>query len=210
MAPIPSISRAKDKEEVEGKESQAQSPYNTHTKCLVTLSRTSFIIKSVQHKGLQDGPKHIYTVDWRSSLYNSTFSDVNNLGESLRERLFCKKNCKGARVGGRDAREDCSQGSLRYQRGYPPSFSSLFLFSLSLLLIPAMHQLDEMCELFRSRSIFAIRKKTGELGSHLYVSAEGEYEVIKDGKVLGRCTIIFIISIIMIITIIFPTCGQYL
>ena len=26
----------------------------------------------------------------------------------------------------------------------------------------------------------------GELGSHLYVSAEGEYEVIKDGKVLGR------------------------
>lgn len=23
-------------------------------------------------------------------------------------------------------------------------------------------------------------------GSHLYVSAEGEYEVIKDGKVLGR------------------------
>ena len=73
-----------------------------------------------------------------------------------------------------------------------------------------MHQLDEMCELFRSRSIFAIRKKTGELGSHLYVSAEGEYEVIKDGKVLGRCTIIFIITIIMIITIIFPTCGQYL
>ena len=27
---------------------------------------------------------------------------------------------------------------------------------------------------------------TGELGSHIYVSAEGEYEVIKDGKVLGR------------------------
>ena len=27
---------------------------------------------------------------------------------------------------------------------------------------------------------------TGELGSHFYVSAEGEYEVIKDGKVLGR------------------------
>ena len=54
-------------------------------------------------------------------------------------------------------------------------------------------------------------KKTGELGSHLYVSAEGEYEVIKDGKVLGRCSIIFIISIIliilsiMIITVIFPT-----
>ena len=40
------------------------------------------------------------------------------------------------------------------------------------------------------------------------MSAEGEYEVIKDGKVLGRCTIIFIISIIMIITIIFPTCGH--
>merc|ERR1712106_518112 len=28
--------------------------------------------------------------------------------------------------------------------------------------------------------------RLGELGSHLYVSAEGEYEVIKDGKVLGR------------------------
>ena len=84
-------------------------------------------------------------------LYNSTFSDVNNLGESLRERLFCKKDCKGARVGGRDAREDCSQGGLRYQRGYPPSFPSLslFFFSLSLLLIPAMHQLDKMCELFK-------------------------------------------------------------
>ena len=27
-------------------------------------------------------------------LYNSTFSDVNNLGESLRERLFCKKIAK--------------------------------------------------------------------------------------------------------------------
>ena len=92
MAPIPSISRAKDKEEVEGKESQPQSPYNTHTKCLVTLSRTSFIIKSVQHKGLQHGPKHIYTVDWRSfPLY---FSDVNILGESERERLFCKKLAK--------------------------------------------------------------------------------------------------------------------
>lgn len=26
----------------------------------------------------------------------------------------------------------------------------------------------------------------GELGSHFYVSAEGEYEVVKDGKVLGR------------------------
>ena len=24
------------------------------------------------------------------------------------------------------------------------------------------------------------------IGSHLYVSAEGEYEVIKDGKVLGQ------------------------
>ena len=159
MAPIPSISRAKDKEEVEGKESQAQSPYNTHTKCLVTLSRTSFIIKSVQHKGLQHGPKHIYTVDWRSfPLY---FSDVNILRESERERLFCKKDCKGARVGGRDAREDCSQGGLRYQRGYPPSFPSLslFFFSLSLLLIPAMHQLDKMCELFRSRSTFKHKHK---------------------------------------------------
>ena len=27
-------------------------------------------------------------------LYNSTFSDVNNLGESLIERLFCKKIAK--------------------------------------------------------------------------------------------------------------------
>ena len=69
--------------------------------------------------------------------------------ENLREKdCFAKKTCKGARVGGRDAREDCSQGSLRYQRGYPSSLSSLFLFSLSLLLIPAMHELDEMCKLF--------------------------------------------------------------
>ena len=67
-----------------------------------------------------------------------------------------------------------------------------------------MHQLDEMCKLFRYQPLL-LDKKTGELGSHLYVSAEGEYEVIKDGKVLGRCSIIFIISIIMIITIIFQT-----
>ena len=26
----------------------------------------------------------------------------------------------------------------------------------------------------------------GESGSYLYVAAEGEYDVIKDGKVLGR------------------------
>ena len=68
-----------------------------------------------------------------------------------------------------------------------------------------MHQLDEMCKLFRYQPLLLDKKKTGELGSHLYVSAEGEYEVIKDGKVLGRCSIIFIISISMIITIIFPT-----
>ena len=68
-----------------------------------------------------------------------------------------------------------------------------------------MHELDEMSELFRYQLLLLDKKKTGELGSHLYVSAEGEYEVIKDGKVLGRCSIIFIISIIMIITIIFPT-----
>ena len=71
-----------------------------------------------------------------------------------------------------------------------------------------MHQLDEISELLRSdhhQLLLLDEKKPGELGSHLYVSAEGEYEVIKDGKVLGRCTIIFIISIIMIITIIFPT-----
>ena len=28
--------------------------------------------------------------------------------------------------------------------------------------------------------------REGDSGSHLYVSAAGEYEVIKDGKVLGR------------------------
>ena len=27
---------------------------------------------------------------------------------------------------------------------------------------------------------------SGESGSYLYVAAEGEYDVIKDGKVLGR------------------------
>ena len=35
-----------------------------------------------------------------------------------------------------------------------------------------------------AKGCYVIRE--GELGSHIYVSAEGEYEVIKDGKVLGR------------------------
>ena len=33
----------------------------------------------------------------------------------------------------------------------------------------------------------------GESGSYLYVAAEGEYDVIKDGKVLGRWTNLLII-----------------
>lgn len=28
--------------------------------------------------------------------------------------------------------------------------------------------------------------REGEVGAHLYVSAEGEFEVIKDGRVLGK------------------------
>ena len=35
-----------------------------------------------------------------------------------------------------------------------------------------------------AKGCYVIRE--GELGNHFYVSAEGEYEVIKDGKVLGR------------------------
>ena len=31
-----------------------------------------------------------------------------------------------------------------------------------------------------------IYKSLGDAGSHLYVSSQGEYEVIKDGKILGR------------------------
>ena len=34
--------------------------------------------------------------------------------------------------------------------------------------------------------IFTCFFVAGELGNHFYVSAEGEYEVIKEGKVLGR------------------------
>jgi len=43
---------------------------------------------------------------------------------------------------------------------------------------------DAMHEKIVPKGVYVIRE--GELGSHLYVSAEGEYEVIKDGKVLGR------------------------
>lgn len=43
---------------------------------------------------------------------------------------------------------------------------------------------DAMHEKQVPKGCYVIRE--GELGSHLYVSAEGEYEVIKDGKVLGR------------------------
>lgn len=43
---------------------------------------------------------------------------------------------------------------------------------------------DAMQEKIVPKGVYVIRE--GEQGSHLYVSAEGEYEVIKDGKVLGR------------------------
>jgi len=43
---------------------------------------------------------------------------------------------------------------------------------------------DAMHEKIVPKGVNVIRE--GELGSHLYVSAEGEYEVMKDGKVLGR------------------------
>merc|ERR550517_1458752 len=43
---------------------------------------------------------------------------------------------------------------------------------------------DAMHEKIVPKGVYVIRE--GELGSHLYVSAEGEYDVIKDGKVLGR------------------------
>lgn len=43
---------------------------------------------------------------------------------------------------------------------------------------------DAMHEKQVPKGCYVIRE--GELGSHLYVSAEGEYDVIKDGKVLGR------------------------
>lgn len=43
---------------------------------------------------------------------------------------------------------------------------------------------DAMHEKIIPKGVYVIRE--GELGSHLYVAGEGEYEVIKDGKVLGR------------------------
>merc|ERR1719346_866009 len=43
---------------------------------------------------------------------------------------------------------------------------------------------DAMHEKQVAKGCYVIRE--GELGSHLYVSSQGEYEVIKDGKVLGR------------------------
>merc|ERR1719471_2301500 len=45
-------------------------------------------------------------------------------------------------------------------------------------LVEAMHEKQV------AKGCYVIRE--GELGSHFYVSAEGEYEVVKDGKVLGR------------------------
>jgi len=49
-------------------------------------------------------------------------------------------------------------------------------------------QVRELVEAMHEKTVakgcYVIRE--GELGSHIYVSAEGEYEVIKDGKVLGR------------------------
>ena len=44
--------------------------------------------------------------------------------------------------------------------------------------------LESMHEMKVSKGSYVIRE--GESGSHLYVSAEGEYDVIKDGKILGR------------------------
>ena len=43
-----------------------------------------------------------------------------------------------------------------------------------------------LCENYHEYSSIHLLLPAGELGSHFYVSAEGEYEVIKDGKVLGR------------------------
>jgi len=49
-------------------------------------------------------------------------------------------------------------------------------------------QVREMVDVMEERKVpkgsFVIRE--GESGSHLYVAAEGEFEVIKDGKVLGK------------------------
>jgi len=49
-------------------------------------------------------------------------------------------------------------------------------------------QVRELVEAVHEKTVakgcYVIRE--GELGNHFYVSAEGEYEVIKDGKVLGR------------------------
>lgn len=42
---------------------------------------------------------------------------------------------------------------------------------------------DSMWSLHVSEGQYVIRE--GEVGSHLYVSAQGEFEVVKDGKVLG-------------------------
>lgn len=49
-------------------------------------------------------------------------------------------------------------------------------------------QTREVVDSMYSRQVengeYVIRE--GEVGAHLYVSAEGEFEVIKDGKVLGK------------------------
>ena len=41
-------------------------------------------------------------------------------------------------------------------------------------------------DLFSIHSALHKDHAPGESGSYLYVAAEGEYDVIKDGKVLGR------------------------
>jgi cGMP-dependent protein kinase len=57
-----------------------------------------------------------------------------------------------------------------------------FLKNLSALQVREL--VDAMSEKTVPKGCYVIRE--GENGSHLYVSGEGEYDVIKDGKILGR------------------------
>lgn len=49
-------------------------------------------------------------------------------------------------------------------------------------------QVREIVDTMYSKEFFASSYviREGDAGAHLYVSAEGEYEIIKDGKVLGK------------------------
>jgi len=57
-----------------------------------------------------------------------------------------------------------------------------FLKNLSAIQVREL--VDAMSEKTVPKGCYVIRE--GENGSHLYVSGEGEYDVIKDGKILGR------------------------